>query len=102
MAYFIRTMKTKRLPICAAALLAVTLYWTESPALTIYRFGGEELPPPPEADNAGVLFLPRSWVDPVDEDLGGQVYQVDLGDRTLKALQYDPGTNMAPTAKERG
>ncbi len=102
MAYFIQTMETKRLPICAAALFAVALYWTESGALTIYRFGGEELPPPHEAENEGVVFIPRSWADPVDEDLGGEVYQVDLGDRTLKALQYDPGINMAPTAKERG
>ena len=86
----------------AAALLAVALSWAESSALTIYRFGGEELPPPPEAELDGVLFLPRSWTDPVDEDLGGEVYQVDFGDRTLQALRYDPGINMAPTAKERG
>ena len=57
---------------------------------------------PSEAEFDRVLFVPRSWVDPVDEDLGGEVYQVDLGNRTLKALQYDPGINMAPTAKERG
>ncbi len=95
-------MQTKRISTGAAVVFAVALSWVESPALTIYRFGGEELPPPPEAEFDRVLFVPRSWVDPVDEDLGGEVYQVDLGNRTLKALQYDPGINMAPTAKERG
>ena len=86
----------------AAALLSVALSWAESSALTIYRFGGEELAPPPEAELDGVRFVPRSWADPVDEDLGGEVYQVDFGNRTLQALRYDPGINMAPTAKERG
>ena len=84
-----------------AAILAATLC-VDASALTIYRFGGDDLPPPPEVERGGVEFVQRSWLQPVDEELGGGVYQLDLSDRTIRALQFDPTVNMAPTAKARG
>ena len=71
-------------------------------ALRIYRFGGDDLPPPPEAEVEGVEYIQRSWVDPVDEELGGEVFQVDFSERTIKALRYDSDENIALTARARG
>ena len=75
----------------------------DTSALTIYRFGGELEPLPPEvvANPDEVDFLQFHWTDPVDDDLGGEVYQVDLSDRTMRALQFDPRVNIAPTAVDR-
>ena len=85
------------------ALLAVALICNDASALTIYRFGGELEPLPPEvvANPDEVDFRQFHWTDPVDEDLGGEVYQVDLSDRTMRALQFDPNVNIAPTAGDR-
>jgi hypothetical protein len=93
-------MKTQML---LAASLAAALLCSDASALTIYRFGGELEPLPPEvvADPDGVDFRQFSWADPVDEDLGGEVYRADLSDGTLRALQFDPNVNIAPTAKGR-
>ena len=86
----------------SAVFVVVALLCDDSPALTIYRFGGDDLPPPPAAESSSVNFIQRSWADPVDPDKGGDIYQVDLEALTIKALQYDPKVNMAPTAKVRG
>ena len=84
--------------------VVAALVCSDASALTIYRFGGEDLPLPPEAvENPDeVEFRQFSWMDSVDEDLGGEVYQVDLSDRTMRALQFDPNVNIALTAKDRG
>ena len=74
----------------------------DAAALTIYRFGGEDVPPPPEAEADGVEFVQRSWLDPVDDDLGGEVHQVDLSESTVRARRYDPDENIGLTADDRG
>ena len=84
------------------AFVAATLVGDASSALTIYRFGGDELPAPSEAELEGVQFIQRSWLEPVDEELGGEVYQADLSDGTLRVLRFDPDVNIAPTARHRG
>ena len=91
-----------RIKLSRAIALVVAALVGDASALTIYRFGGDDLPPPPEAEIEGVRFVHRSWLDPVDADLGGEMYQMDLSDRTLRAIQYDPDVNIAPTAKARG
>jgi hypothetical protein len=85
-------------------LLAAALLCSDASALTIYRFGGELEPLPPEvvANPDEVDFRQFHWSDPVDEDLGGEAYQVDLSDGTMRALQFDPNVNIAPLAKDLG
>ena len=71
-------------------------------ALTIFRFGGEDLPAPEEAGQEGVEFIQRSWLDPVDEDVGGEVFQVDLANATIRPQYYGADENIALTAADRG
>ena len=71
-------------------------------ALTIFRFGGEDLPAPEDAGQEGVEFIQRSWLDPVDEDVGGEVFQVDLGNATIRPQYYGADENIALTAADRG
>jgi len=94
-------MSSKSL-LVATAVLVSSLLCDDASALTIYRFGGDDLPPPAEVENSGVEFIQRSWLEPVNEELGGGIYQLDLSDRTIRALEFDPTVNMAPTAKARG
>ena len=89
------------MPAFLGALLAAALCGDLS-ALTIYRFGGEELPAPEETAQEGVEFIQRSWLDPVDEDAGGEIFQVDLENGTIRALYYGVDDNIALTAAERG
>jgi len=94
-------------PTRLSSLLIATLVIAvveSSSALTIYRFGGdpELLPPELVANPDDVTFNPLSWTDPVDEDLGGEVFQVDLSRGTINALRYDPDENIALTAIDRG
>lgn len=50
------------LPACYLLLvLALAALAGPAEAVTIYRFGGESLPPPPEADQPGVDFRQLSW-----------------------------------------
>ncbi len=89
------------MPVALGALLAAALCGDLS-ALTIYRFGGEELPAPEEAGLDGVEFIQRSWLDPVDAAAGGEVFQVDLSDGTIRAQYYGVDDNIALTAAARG
>ena len=91
----------RAMPAFLGALLAAALCG-ELSALTIYRFGGEELPAPEETAREGVEFIQRSWLDPVDEDAGGEVFQIDLGNGTIRAQYYGADENIALTAADRG
>ena len=88
--------------VSATVVLVAGVLVSDASALTIYRFGGDDLPPPPDAELEGVEFVRRSWLDPVDAERGGEVYQLDLSDRTIKPLHFDPDVNIAPTARDRG
>ena len=89
------------MPAALGVLLAAALCGDLS-ALTIYRFGGEERPAPEEAGLDGVEFIQRSWLDPVDDAAGGEVFQVDLGNGTIRAQYYGADENIALTAADRG
>ena len=89
------------MPAVLGTLLAAALCGDLS-ALTIYRFGGEDLPAPEEAGREGVEFIQRSWLDPVDPDAGGSLFQVDLGNGTIRAQYYGADENIALTAADRG
>jgi len=73
----------------------------QASGLVIYRLGGEELPPPPEADDPDVDFVQLSWSE-VDAAQGGEIYQLDVDERVIRALEYDPQVNVAPTSVDRG
>ena len=86
-------------------ILALTLsvFCCEVSALTIYRFGGESQPAPPELSaegGEGVEFVQLQWTEP-DGDLGGSVHQVDMTEG-IHALELDPNVNIAPSFAERG
>ena len=49
----------------------------EALALIIYRFGGEDLPLPPEVGSDGVEFKLLSWAD-LDPSLGGEAIEVEM------------------------
>ena len=69
--------------------------------LEIYRLGGEALPRPPETDDPDVNFVQLSWSE-VAAAQGGEIFQLDMDDQSIRALEYDPTVNLAPTAKDRG
>ena len=69
--------------------------------LVIYRLGGEELPLPPEAGEQDVDFVQLGWLE-VEEAQGGEIYQLDMDAQGIRALEYDPQVNIAPTAEDRG
>ena len=81
--------------------LMVTLVWSESSALIIYRFGGASEPPPPEVGSDGVRFIQRDWSE-LDAAQGGETFQLDMDDAAIRALRYDPQVNIAPAFEERG
>jgi len=78
------------------------MLWTGAAgALVIYRFGGEDLPLPPESDVAGVEFVQISWTD-IDAASGGRAIDLDQQRETIGSLKRDPTVNIAPTVEERG
>jgi hypothetical protein len=70
-------------------------------ALTIYRIGGESLPPPAMAGTAGVEFVQRSWADLDADSLGAQsLTQPDQ--EFLAPVQLDPQINLVPLLEQMG
>lgn len=57
------------------ALAANLLVPDSGGGLTIYRIGGSDMDPPPEADMEGVEFVPLSWEGAAQ---GFYIYQVQL------------------------
>ena len=84
-----------------AVVLSLGLMCGNASGLIIYRFGGEFLPPPEEAGNQDVEFIQLPW-SALDAAQGGETFQLDMDDASIKALQHDPQVNIAPTAKDRG
>ena len=95
-------MRNVRLGLCLWVLiLAVVLTYKDSSGLIIYRFGGQALPPPSEAESEGVEFIQKSWSD-LNSSQGGGTFQLDMEDNAIKAFELDPQENIAPTIEERG
>ena len=76
----------------------VTLFFAiffarEALALIIYRFGGEDLPLPPEVGSDGVEFKLLSWAD-LDPSLGGEAIEVEMEGDEIRPLKWDPNFNI--------
>ena len=69
--------------------------------MTIYRFGGQDLPPPVEADDPAVDFVQLQWTD-LDPQAGAETLDLDLRPGAIASLRRDPTVNLAPTAEEEG
>ena len=81
--------------------LAVGFWAGAASGLIIYRFGGEELPAPPELGNDGVDFRQLSWMD-FDANRHGQTIDLDMDVSAIRALERDPTFNIAPRIEEKG
>ena len=90
-------------PWCCWVTIAVVALWTPDPtsALVIYRFGGEDLPPPAEVDSLGARFVQLGWDEVADAD-GGRTVDVEVARSRIAALRRDPNVNIAPTAEDEG
>ena len=94
-------MKNKIAGISLGLLIEVVVLMPgDSSGLTIYRFGGEDLPPSQEADNVGVNFIQLGWSN-IDASLGGKASNLIMDSKGVRPLQYDPQVNMVPQARER-
>ena len=68
-------------------------------ALTVYRIGGENLPPP--AIETAFEFVQLSW-DAVDPDQHGSSDFVDIAPDSIAPLHLDPNRNLTPVLAEFG
>ena len=66
-----------------------------SAAVTIYRFGGGDLPRPAEGDSAGVVFRQMDW-GALDASEGGALSSVYIDDAVIGPGRLDRGRNVAP------
>ena len=82
-------------------MLFSMMAWSGADALVIYRFGGQDMDPPPEVEKPGVDFVPASWQE-LDGEIGGNARDVEFSKGKLAPLKRDPDVNIAPTAEENG
>ena len=85
-------------------LFAVLLAWgMSSPVagLTVYRLGGEGLPPPPEVEEGKADFVQFSWTD-LDPDLQGASESLAVEAGGIAPLFFFGDENIAPTVRDRG
>ena len=82
-------------------VVAALLSWlaTAAGALTIYRLGGENLPPP----DPGVPheFVQLSWAS-VAQSQFGEARLLEVSPGALEPLKLDPEVNLAPTLIDQG
>ena len=69
--------------------------------LTIYRFGGEDRPKPPEEGRAGVDFRQLSWMD-FDAEPHGEAIDLAVDSTGIQPLKRNPDFNIAPGIEEKG
>ena len=84
---------TNRRWLLVAALLAIMPELCG--AVTIYRFGGEALAPPAEANQPGVVFRQMNWAD-LSLLNGGQSTRVQMDGEKIGPLLHNPRKNIAP------
>ena len=91
---FSKPMLPKPFSVRAAVFLAAfpALSGAET---TIYRFGGADLPRPPDASRTGVDFRQMRWED-FDALKGGEATRVYMDEQVLSPWVYDPQVNSAP------
>ena len=78
-------------------LLVLGFLWSQASALTIYRIGGQSLPPP-ELD-APYEFVSLAWAD-ADEARDGQIKLVEAEADFIRPQRLDPTVNIAPQIYE--
>ena len=84
---------------CAALLLAASS--APVAGLTVYRLGGEGLPPPPEVASGEADFVQFSWAE-LDPDLQGASESLAIAPDGIAPLFFPADFNIAPTVKDRG
>ncbi|MCY3667103.1 MAG: hypothetical protein OXH81_15675, partial [Gemmatimonadetes bacterium] len=82
------------------AALALAMLSDRSGALEIFRIGGENLPPPPEASDSSVTFTPVPWSDFLEKD--GFDDEAFAEEDILRPLFLTPEDNIALTSLTRG
>ena len=82
------------------AALALAMLSGRSGALEIFRIGGENLPPPPEASDPSVTFTPVPWSDFLEKD--GFDDEAFAAEDILRPLFLTPEDNIALTSLTRG
>ena len=82
------------------AALALAMLAGRSGALEIFRIGGENLPPPPEASDPSVTFTPVPWSDFLEKD--GFDDEAFAEEDILRPLFLTPEDNIALTSLTRG
>ena len=88
--------------VCPALILAISCALVQPlDALTIYRIGGSNLPPPELATEDGVDFVQLEWAD-VDAKRHGAAHLLDIQAGAIEPQQLDPEVNLTPLIKERG
>ena len=75
-------------------LLSLGLLPESSPAVTIYRFGGEDLPPPAESARDEVEFLRMDWGE-ISPEGGGEQEGIRVEKGAIGPRKLDPATNVA-------
>ncbi|MXX37461.1 MAG: hypothetical protein F4Z85_05180 [Gemmatimonadetes bacterium] len=81
------------------AALALAMLSGRSGALEIFRIGGENFPPPPEASDPAVTFTPVPWSDFIEKDgFDDEAFAEDI----LRPLFLTPEDNIALTSLIRG
>lgn len=83
------------------AVITTLLLVSSAHGLVIVRFGGQDLPPPVEANQTGVVYVQRAW-DEIDAAAGGSTTDLELNAESIAALRRNPDVNVAPTAPDRG
>ena len=83
------------------ALTAPLLVPGSSWGLTIYRIGGSDKAPPPEAELEGVEFVPLSWAAAA-QGFDGKMQGLALEEAGIAPVLVSPDDNLALTASARG
>ena len=93
-------MRGNLLRLLSAALVGSFCYGLAAvEALTVYRIGGEDLPPP-EVDG-DFEFIQLSWAD-VDEKQLGRIDLLEVATHSIEPQRLDPAVNLTPLIRERG
>ena len=92
-------MKGKALILLIVAILVQVMLADRGDALDIYRIGGENLPPPPEAENPSVNFYRVPWSDFIEKD---GFDEAAFAEGILRPLFLTPEDNIALTSIVRG
>ena len=77
-----------------ALVLSLGLLPESSPGVTIYRFGGGDLPAPEASEAAGVEFLQMEWGE-ISAEAGGEQAGIRMEKGAIGPRKLDPAANVA-------